>query len=526
MLLPEFEEAVIHARLGLAPPTVVDDLLAWIALSLTTYSMVTVGFLTVMAWNALTFDRRDAMVLGSLPLRSRTILGAKLAALATFVGIAALSISAVNAVMFGLVTSNRLGAVVFLTHVVSMFVANLGASVFIFAAIVALRGVVTLAGGPWLVAALGPPLQFLFIVFTLCLVVLSPAVWQISFVTASLTDWMPPAWFVGVFEGLRGSARAFDPAFEFAAYMRRALMGTTIAVASALLVSVAEFHRQMRAALAPSALSGPLGASYMSRRLARLMLGRHAGAGARADFILVTLARNRPLQMPIAISAAVGATFVITALSRNSPDLASLMRPRTALLWIPLVMSYWITVGLRASFSKPSELPAAWSFRASGSDLDGSHWLVTRAAMIAFVVPRVLLLCGLLVPLLGWTVTIRHTLVVLGLTVVLIDLTALLVRHMPFTRAYEPGQARLRTRWFLYAIGFHLFAYWPARIELRFLARPRALLWMLITILMCAMALEVVGRLKKPHSSSETADEAAENDAFSVTVLDIARVTR
>ena len=108
----------------------------------------------------------------------------------------------------------------------------------------------------------------------------------------------------------------------------------------------------------------------------------------------------------------------------------------------------------------------------------------------------------------------------------LIDLTALLVRHMPFTRAYEPGQARLRTRWFLYAIGFHLFAYWPARIELRLLARPRALLWMLITILMCAMALEVVGRLKKPHSSSETADEAAENDAFSVTVLDIARVTR
>src|SRR6185436_14273617 len=68
MLLPEFQGAVIRARLGLVPPTFLDDLLEWIAFSLTTYSMVAVGFITVLAWDALTFDRRDAMVLGSLPL--------------------------------------------------------------------------------------------------------------------------------------------------------------------------------------------------------------------------------------------------------------------------------------------------------------------------------------------------------------------------------------------------------------------------------------------------------------------------
>src|SRR6185503_19151642 len=119
------------------------------------------------------------------------------------------------------------------------FAATFGASVFIFSAIVAIRGAVMLAGGPSLAAAFGPPLQFLFIVFTLCLAVLSPAVWQIPFVTATFTDWMPPAWFVGVFEQLRASPRAFDPAFEFMTYTRRALIGTSIVVAGALLVSVA-----------------------------------------------------------------------------------------------------------------------------------------------------------------------------------------------------------------------------------------------------------------------------------------------
>ena len=42
--------------------------------------MVTVGFLAVLEWDALAFNRRDAKVLGPLPLPGSTIIGAKLAA--------------------------------------------------------------------------------------------------------------------------------------------------------------------------------------------------------------------------------------------------------------------------------------------------------------------------------------------------------------------------------------------------------------------------------------------------------------
>ena len=46
--------------------------------------MVTVGLIAAFVWDALDFEHRDAMVLGPAPLRARTILGAKIAALGAF----------------------------------------------------------------------------------------------------------------------------------------------------------------------------------------------------------------------------------------------------------------------------------------------------------------------------------------------------------------------------------------------------------------------------------------------------------
>lgn len=66
-------------------------------------------------------------------------------------------------------------------------------------------------------------------------------------------------------------------------------------------------------------------------------MGRNAVARTVADFILLTIARNPARQMTIAINAAIGAAIVIAALSIHARDLASLMHPRTVVLWIPLV---------------------------------------------------------------------------------------------------------------------------------------------------------------------------------------------
>jgi len=64
----------------------------------------------------------------------------------------------------------------------------------------------------------------------------------------------------------------------------------------------------------------------------------------------------------------------------------------------------------------------------------------------------------------------RHTLVVTAVLVLTVEWLSLTVKFIPYTRAYEPGHAKLKTRWPLYLMGMFLVAYLPVRLELMLLA--------------------------------------------------------
>ncbi len=230
------------------------------------------------------------------------------------------------------------------------------------------------------------------------------------------------------------------------------------------------------------------------------------------------LARNHAQQMPIAINAALGAAMVVAALSITTRHLDVIMRLRTAVLWIPLVMGYWMTVGLRASFFVPSELPASWAFRANAPDSVKAHWLAVRASMIAFLVPRTLIIAALLAPFLGWRVAATNGLIASGLVILLVEAAVLTIDFIPFTRAYQPGHAKLKTRWWVYAIGLYVFAYWPARVELWALKRPSSLLGMLACIMGPIAILELMGRRGAGNRSLHF-NEEDEDDSTGATVL-------
>ena len=157
----------------------------------------------------------------------------------------------------------------------------------------------------------------------------------------------------------------------------------------------------MRAALAPSARVS--GSAWLRRRLARLFTGRDLIARGTSDFILTTLARSRPQQVPIAICAAIAVGIISVSVSMQAGSLSSLQSPRTVVLWIPLVIGYWIIVGLRSSFFMPTELPAAWAFRAHARLPSSSYWSGVRASIVAFaVVPALAANAIVVLPLLGW----------------------------------------------------------------------------------------------------------------------------
>jgi hypothetical protein len=456
-----------------------------------TYTMVIVGFVAVFVWDSLTFDRRDAMVLGPLPMRSATIITAKLVALAAFLLGMTTIVNLVTAVPFALSVGDHLGMDGVFRHFAASMTATLLAAAFSFSAIVTLRGCATLIGGARLAAVFGSTLQFLFLTALLCITIVVPAVSpaKMKLLDRGMTGWIPPAWFFGVFEQLLGSTHA-----EYMVLAQRAFVATTIAVVAAVLVSVAGFRRQVQLALTPSAFTGELGKARFQRLVAGWLTGSRV-ARATCDFILITLARNRAQQAPIAINGAIGLAIVVAALVRYGTDLESLMRPRTAVLWIPLVLAYWITVGLRASFFVPSELAAAWSFRVNAPHSGLLYWSAVRSSMLAFIVPPTLVLSvALLVPLVGWRIAAWHTVIVCALITLLVQIFSMTVTFVPFTRAYVPGHAKLRSRWPIYLVGMYGIAYWPVQLELRILNNPHAMVGMAVGLALLIAVLEVAAR--------------------------------
>lgn len=484
-------------------PQLVETRLAQLAVVFVAYSMITTGLITVFIWDTLVFDKRDAMVLGPLPIGGTTVVAAKLAALATFLIGAALAVNVTSGVPFGLVTGGNDGLI--LRHTAGHLAGTFGGAVFVFSSLVVVRGLLVLLVSSQFAATAGSILQFVFLSGVLCFMMVPTAMGDTTpaFVDERAGDWMPMAWFFGLFESIRGSR---EPGLDILA--RRAIVALPLSMAAAVAVTFAGYWKQMRAALAPSARVAA--SARLRRRLAGLFTGRDRIARGTSDFILTTLARSRPQQVPIAIAASLAVAIISVAVSSRPGGIDALYRPRTVVLWIPMVIGYWIVIGMRASFAMPTELPAAWVWRVHSSlpsfgaaqgaasasrRASVSYWSGVRAAMASFaLVPALAANVLVVLPLVGWRVAAWHTLFVCIAVVVAAQAASVTIDSVPFTRAYPPGHTKLKTRWPLYLGGMYAIAYWPVRWELHALHDPAAMLKLAAAGLAGVAVLEWVGR--------------------------------
>ena len=530
-------------------PQIVETFLAQMAVLFVSYSMISVGVLTAFIWDTLVFDKRDAMVLGPLPLRGSTIVGAKLAALATFLVGTALAVNVVSGISFGLVTGGVDGRI--LQHLAGHLLGTVGGAVFMFCALVLVRGLLVLLVSAQVAATAGSLLQFVFLSAVLCFMMVPTATGQV----------LPPiSWFAALFETIRGSRQP-----SIGPLAQTALVVLPLSIAGAIAVTFASYWKQMRAALAPSARVA--GSARIRRRIAFLITRRDRVARATSEFVLTTLARNRVQQAPIAIAAAMGVAIISVAIVTREGGLAELRTPRTVVLWIPIVVGYWVVVGLRAAFVLPTELKAAWAFRvhsqlppfdgaqgappfdaAQGAPpFDGaqdapsvsrgasvgrgasvsrgasaSYWSGVRAAMFAFAIGPALFVNVFVVgPLLGWQIAAIHTLVVCIAVAITAQFASLLVEGVPFTRAYPPGHAKLKTRWHLYLLGMWAIAYLPVRRELRVLNDPWGFVELMALGFALLVVLEIAGRYRARKWTLPAESELDDADPESLTFLNL-----
>lgn len=520
IVLPTFEivRLVAAAR---QTPEMIEQMLAGLSVLYVSYSMITTGLITAFVWDALNFERRDAMILGPLPVSGVTVIAAKLAALVTFLLGVSVLVNVSAGVPYALVTGGNDGLDQTLWHLAAYLAGTIGGAVFIFSLIITARGILLLLVGCRLAASVGTMLQFTFVSGVLCFFLVPAAIGNNRpiFVAATATDWLPTNWYFGLFEQIRGSTRP-----EIVELSRRALLALPVSVGGAIAVTILCFRRQLQSALASEQPSGFSPLFQVRRTISQWIAGTDDVARGVLEFVLMTLSRNGEQRAYIGIGGAVAVAVVGVALSRNFDGAASLMQPRTIVLWIPLVFGYWIAIGLRASFFLPSEIRAAWAFHVNTGGGNPSYWSGVRAAMIQVVLlPAVALNAIVISPLLGWTVAAWHTLVVSSVLIAMVELLSLTTDFVPYTQVYEPGHARLKTRWPLYLLGMFFVAYVPVRLELELLHRPLSILLFPAGAALVIVGAEITGR----RFGATWKIEAVEpEDSDAATVLNIGAVSR
>ena len=406
------------------------------------FSMLVMGAVTVLEWDALFPDRRDYAALMPLPIPSRTIFLGKVGALAVFLIAFTASVNLVSTVTFPAVSYRGPWQGLILT-MVAHGASILASSAFAFLFLVALEGLLLNVLSVRWFRKMSAYVQGAMVFVLLWLFFLFPniaaTVAQLKDANSRVLYAFPPAWFLGLNEVLTGSR---DAVFVALAHRAEIALGLVTLVAG-LSYTVA-YRRHVRRTL-ESTEGGDATRTAMHDRIGLIAdrLAPDPVERGTVAFIGKTMARSAKHRIFLAAYAGVG--FALAA------QVMPAVKNRDGWLSLPLVVGFFLLSGMRFIFTIPSELPANWQFRVSDTDRQRPALNGTRTAMRWFgVAPLFVALSPFY--FVWWTpgVAIANLLFSVTISVLLIEVLTMELRKIPFTCSYPPGKANVTILWIGY----------------------------------------------------------------------------
>ncbi|HTT63455.1 MAG TPA: hypothetical protein VMG35_16480 [Bryobacteraceae bacterium] len=462
------------------------------------FSMTVMGLVTVIEWEMLFPDRRDYANLTPLPIRLRTMFGAKITALLAFLAIFSAIINAFSPVMFPAVVLQKdplLYLVPFARcHIISILAAN----TFVFFLCIAVQGVLMNVLGYRLFRRVSPYVQFGLVALLILMFLLSGRIVSelqpFAATNPAAVYLFPPLWFLGLYQAHLGWT---NPVFrELAASARMAVGWTTVtALATYLLSYKRHVTRSLESAdqlsMAPSATEKLAG-----RVLDRFLL-RDPLQQAAFYFVWKTLTRNRRHKLIFAAYVAVGCALIIEGLAvlvaRGGNNW--MYHPIPQLLPAPLILAFFILCGMRYVFAVPAELRANWVFQVSDRGEARRCLAGVRKAMIVLgVVPLFALLLPLHILFWGWRTALLHISFGVVISYLLVEVLLANFEKFPFTCSYLPGKANLKVSWPIYLFGFTTYVSVCLTLEYWMLQHPVRFVWLLAVAVFVHLALFVYRR--------------------------------
>ena len=435
-------------------------------------SFVVMGAVSIFEWEMLFPDRLDFLILSPLSLKPMQMLGAKAAALIGF-----LSLFLVGSNLFGTVMLPAISKGDFFRQMFAHGTAVLLAGVFAALFFLALGGVLlcVLDAAQFRVAS---PIVQMFSVMVLVLFMLHYAkngdsMQALLSEPLGMARWMPPLWFLGMYERLlRG-----DAAPAFAQEMTRyAVCGTVTAAVVVLLTYPMAWARMRKMTIEGG--SGRRGKP--SRWLARLVHGviRRPEERAVFHFIGQTIARNNRYQVYLAMYCGTGLALTLACAVTfhvNGGNIQPALDDKGLHAMMPLLL-FWVIAGLRTAFAFPLNLSARWVFRITGVNIGDCAAAARRWVLLCALGVMCCLVAAL--ALAGWDV--RHLLVQavcgLCLCILLTDGFFFAQESVPFNRPRMPGRSNFALMLTLYVGVFPPFIFSVIFMEMLMEKNPAKLL--------------------------------------------------
>ena len=412
------------------------------------FVMGVAGLVTMMVWSSLTPDRRDAHVLGPLPITSRQQALGRLLALLTFFGLFIAAMAVPTGIAHPFVTVGAENILELPARILGHILGAVLAGGFVFFLLVNVQLLLAAAFGPHAIKAATLPLQMVAMAGMVAGLVSSGSISNLLLVHAADAGggilWNPAAWFVGIYRWVAGDER---PVFAMLA-ARGALAGLGM-VALTLITYPLAYERCLRNVIAAEGRRTSVmsrGWASLAARSLRPLLPWPLQRGIAA-FMLATLGRSHTHRFLLGLYA--GLAFLLSLpLANRFSQLPLTDHYKYAWFAIPLGYVFWSVCGLRVALMMPVEPVANWIFRLTEPVHKGRVLTAVVTVMSSITwLPIATMFSGAALMLGFERLAVNVFLIVSLAGLCLIELLTLTMKTVPFSCTYLPGQLKLRIFW-------------------------------------------------------------------------------
>lgn len=454
---------------------------AWAEIALfTSLIMLLVGLITLFELDVIFLDHKDYLNLRPLPVSPLTIFSAKFISLIMFVGLFVVGINSLSSVVFAMCLgeSRAYGlfssCILLLTH----FLVMLAAGTFIFFSLAFISGFFNILIGGKVCQRMADVIRFGLImadIFILYFFLIDTRYIGDQFnhlqtLKETPTSFMlnfPPLWFTGLYQVLMGNREVFFQTMAF-----KALLALAAVIGAFFLITLLSYSRHLKKVV-------PVGAKHYRPSLLKriiepilnLTLLRNPAERAAFWFYQGALTRSRLHRNRVMSYFGIG--LGITLIMFASTGKLFWKYQAGNMLSLPLVLTFFMLVGVRDAVNLPVNYEANWAFRITENPERWSYFSALRKSVFLFlIIPLYVLLFPFYGTIWNWKAAGQHCLYGLAFSVLLMEALFFQHRKLPFACSYVPGKSKIHIFWLLYLFLFFAYILIPRWLEPYFLVSP------------------------------------------------------